>query len=156
MDLWSSVFFSSQSDDWETPHWLFQELDREFHFTLDPCATPANAKCKQFYTKEDNGLTKDWTGVVFLNPPYGRNVGKWIRKAYFESQRGVTVVCLLPARTDTVWWHRYCLKGEIRFLKGRVKFGGAKNSAPFPSVIVIFKGQRERKKDIKFCTMKKF
>ena len=145
MDLWNSVFFSSQSDDWETPYRLFAELDREFHFTLDPCATPANAKCKQFYTKKDNGLAKDWSGVVFLNPPYGRDVGKWIRKAYCESQRGVTVVCLLPARTDTVWWHRYCLKGEIRYIKGRVKFGGAKNSAPFPSVIVVFRGQRERR-----------
>jgi phage N-6-adenine-methyltransferase len=136
----SDVFFSSQSDDWETPLWLFAELDREFQFTLDPAATPENAKCRQFFTREDDGLARDWRGVVFLNPPYGRDVGKWVRKAYYEAKRGATVVCLLPARTDTVWWHRFCLKGEIRYIKGRLKFGGAVNSAPFPSVIVIFRG----------------
>ncbi|GEA16775.1 DNA N-6-adenine-methyltransferase of bacteriophage [Moorella sp. E308F] len=131
--------FSSASDEWETPQELFDQLNEEFHFDLDPCATPQNAKCAQFFTKKENGLKQDWFGTVFMNPPYGREIKQWVQKAYEEAEKGCTVVCLLPARTDTSWFHDYCLKGEIRFLRGRLKFGSAKNSAPFPSMIVIFR-----------------
>lgn len=136
-----NVHFTSKSDEWETPQDLFEKLNSEFAFNLDPCATSKNAKCEEFYTKKYNGLEKRWFGNIFMNPPYGREIGKWIKKAYIESKYGSTVVCLLPARTDTKWFHEYCLKGEIRFIKGRLKFGGSKNSAPFPSMIVIFKGK---------------
>ncbi len=131
--------FSSASDEWETPQELFDQLNEEFHFDLDPCATPQNAKCAQFFTKKENGLKQDWFGTVFMNPPYGREIKQWVQKAYEEAGKRCTVVCLLPARTDTSWFHDYCLKGEIRFLRGRLKFGNAKNSAPFPSMIVIFR-----------------
>lgn len=131
-----NVHFSSQSDDWATPQDLFDELNAEFHFTLDPCADKDNAKCPQFYTREDDGLKKDWSDeVVFMNPPYGREIGKWVAKV---AEGGG--VALLPARTDTRWFHDYIYgKAKIRFIKGRLKFGGHKNSAPFPSMIVIFK-----------------
>ena len=134
------VHYSSKSNEWETPQELFDELDREFRFTLDPCCTPDNAKCKKFYTVEDDGLSKSWAGeVVFMNPPYGRQIGKWVEKAHKESQ-GATVVCLIPARTDTSYWHDYIFnKAEIRFLRGRVKFGNQKQGAPFPSAIVVFR-----------------
>lgn len=119
---------------------LFASLNEEFGFTLDPCATRENAKCEKFYTQRDNGLIQLWTDErVFMNPPYGTEIKAWMRKAYLESQKGATVVCLVPARTDTEWWHRYAAKGEIRFLKGRIKFNGCENSAPFPSAVVIFK-----------------
>ncbi len=135
-----SVHFSSATDAWATPQEVFDELNREFQFTLDPCATKENATCKKFYTKEDNGLLQSWEGErVFCNPPYGREIGKWVKKAYEASEGGATVVCLLPARTDTKWFHEYCKQGEIRFIKGRLKFGEAKNSAPFPSMVVVFK-----------------
>ncbi len=136
----SSVHFSSKSNEWETPSDLFNELNNEFSFTLDPCCTLETAKCDAFYTKEYDGLSKPWTGHnVFMNPPYGREIIKWMEKAYNESKAENTmVVCLVPARTDTKWWHEYAMKGEIRFIKGRLKFGGHKNSAPFPSAIVIF------------------
>ncbi len=134
------TMFSSKTSEWSTPQDLFDELNKEFNFTLDPCATKENAKCKKFYTKEDDGLSKDWHGeVVFMNPPYGREIGLWVRKI---SRVGVGGVALLPARTDTRWFHDYIYenkKVEIRFIKGRLKFGGCKNSAPFPSMIVIFK-----------------
>ena len=135
--------FSSKRDDWETPWELYRRLDEEFGFTLDACATPENAKCKRFFAPADDGLAQAWTGVVWCNPPYGREIGKWVAKAYEASRGGenATVVCLLPARTDTAWWHDYCAKGEVRFLRGRVKFVGAKSSAPFPSSIVIFRGK---------------
>jgi len=127
--------YTSNKDDWETPQELFDELDREFHFTLDVCATEDNAKCDRFYTKENDGLSKDWLDeMVFMNPPYGREIGKWVEKA---SQ--YKVAALLPARTDTKWFHDYIYnKAEIRFIKGRLKFSNSKNSAPFPSMIVIF------------------
>ena len=132
--------FTSNSDDWETPQDLFDELNEEFHFKLDVCADSNNKKCDNFFDKYQNGLKKHWFTyeTVWMNPPYGRDIGKWIKKAYEESLRGCRVVCLLPARTDTKWWHDYCMKGEIRFIKGRLKFSGSKNSAPFPSAIVIF------------------
>ena len=133
--------FSSNSGEWETPQWLFDELDKEFGFNLDPCCTHENCKTLLGYTKQEDGLSRDWAGSrVFMNPPYGREIGKWIKKA-FESEAEV-VVGLLPARTDTKWFWDYIYKKknvEIRFIKGRLKFGGSKNSAPFPSLIAIFR-----------------
>jgi phage N-6-adenine-methyltransferase len=140
----TAVHFSSQRDTWETPHELFRTLDQEFGFTLDVCALPANAKCKRFFTPEDDGLTRPWDGVCWMNPPYGRDIGRWMRKAWHEHQRGVTVVCLVPARTDTAWWHDYAARGEVRFLRGRVRFVGARHSAPFPSAVVIFRHKSPR------------
>tara|TARA_Y100000296_G_C5133440_1_gene236845 strand:- start:305 stop:787 length:483 start_codon:yes stop_codon:yes gene_type:complete len=136
------TMFSSNSSEWETPQKLYNMLDAIFHFTLDPCATPENSKCKKHFTKEENGLKKSWKGqTVFMNPPYGRDIKKWIKKAYEESRNSnTTVVCLLPARTDTKYWHEYCMRSQrIYFVKGRLKFGDATNSAPFPSAIVVFK-----------------
>lgn len=134
-----SVHFSSKSDEWETPIDFFDKLNAEFGFTLDPCATKDNAKCQHFYTKKDNGLLKSW-GVnrVFMNPPYGNQIGAWMRKAWLSAQHGAIVVCLVPARTDTKWWHDYAMKGAIRFIKGRLKFNAHTNSAPFPSALVLF------------------
>lgn len=131
--------FTSKTDNWATPQNLFDQLNSKFNFTLDPCASKENAKCEKFYTKEDDGLSKNWDNErVFMNPPYGREIGKWVKKA--SEQQGGVVVCLLPARTDTKYFHEYIYgKAEIRFIKGRLKFGGSKNSAPFPSMIVIFK-----------------
>lgn len=136
------VMFSSKTELWETPKDLFDELDHEFHFTVDVCALPENAKCRTFYTPEVDGLSKKWAGTAWCNPPYGRTVGEWVKKAHEEQKNGNTVVMLLPARTDTKWFHEYIYKQdgvEIRFIKGRLKFGGAKNPAPFPSMIVIFR-----------------
>ncbi|MBD3929922.1 adenine methyltransferase [Staphylococcus sp. EG-SA-6] len=137
-----NVHFSSKSNEWTTPQHLFDELNQEFNFTLDPCATEENAKCSKHFTIEDDGLSKDWSNdVVFMNPPYGREIKKWIKKAYEESLNGATVVCLIPARTDTMYWHDFIFDkaDDIRFLKGRLKFGNGKNSAPFPSAIVVYK-----------------
>lgn len=131
--------FSSNTDLWETPQYFYDELDREFNFDLDVCATEDNRKCARYFSDEENGLLQEWNGVCWMNPPYGRKIGEWVKKAYEESLNGATVVCLLPARTDTRWFHNYCTKGEIRFIKGRLKFGGSKNSAPFPSMVVVFK-----------------
>lgn len=130
--------FTSKTDMWATPQEFYDKLNEEFGFELDVCATPDNAKCEQYYSPEVDGLQQEWTGVCWMNPPYGRVIGKWVKKAYESSLNGATVVCLLPARTDTKWWHEYCMKGEIRFVKGRLKFGDSKNSAPFPSAVVIF------------------
>lgn len=130
---------SSNTDEWATPQDLFDALDATFHFTLDPCATPENAKCAKFYTKEQDGLKQDWRGaVIWCNPPYGREIGKWIQKC--AEHRGVAVM-LIPARTDTRWWHSYIDKNpdaHVYFIKGRLRFGNAKNCAPFPSALVIF------------------
>lgn len=139
----SDVVFSSAKDDWETPQDFFDSLNAEFGFTLDPAADDRNHKCAQYYTKEQDGLSQDWTGeTVFVNPPYGRiETGRWVEKAYNESQKpGTTVVMLIPARTDTKWFHGYIEgKAEIRFVKGRLKFGGSKDDAPFPSMVVVFR-----------------
>ncbi len=133
--------FSSKTDMWETPQYLFDELNKEFNFNLDVCATKENAKCKNYYTTTQNGLLQEWFGSVWCNPPYGKEISKWIEKAYESSLRGTTVVMLLPSRTDTKWFHSYIYnQAEIRFIKGRLKFGNSENSAPFPSMIVIFKG----------------
>jgi len=137
------VMFSSKTDLWETPQHLFNELNTEFNFEIDVCALPENAKCKKYFTPEEDGLQQEWKGTCWMNPPYGRQISKWVKKAYESSLKGATVVCLLPARTDTKWWHEYCMKGEIRFIRGRLKFGDAKNSAPFPSAIVIFTGKKK-------------
>lgn len=139
----SKVLYSSKTDMWATPQRLFDDLDKEFHFNLDVCAVPENAKCDRFYTPEMNGLYQPWCGVCWCNPPYGREVGKWVEKAYLSATCGrATVVMLLPARTDTKWFHEYIYqKAEIRFIKGRLKFGGCKNSAPFPSMVVVFNGR---------------
>ena len=135
----TELMFSSKTDLWETPQDLFDKLNNEFHFTLDVCATPENAKCDSFYTKEQDGLSQQWKGVVWCNPPYGKQIGSWVRRGFFASISGNTVVMLLPARTDTRWFHEYIYgKAEIRFIRGRLKFGGSKNSAPFPSMIVVF------------------
>lgn len=126
---------------WETPQKLFDALDSKYHFTLDPCALPENAKCEKYFTPEDDGLSQNWGGQrVFCNPPYGRELGAWVKKAYEESRKPDTVVVMLiPARTDVAWFHDYVLPhGEIEFLRGRLKFGGSKTSAPFPSMLVVF------------------
>lgn len=129
--------FSSKTDMWETPQDFFNKLNKEFNFDVDVCATKENAKCKKFYTPEENGLQQTWTGTCWMNPPYGRKISKWVKKA---SESKATVVCLLPARTDTRWFHEYIYnKAEIRFIKGRLRFGNSNNSAPFPSMIVIFR-----------------
>ena len=138
----TAVMFSSKTDEWSTPQDFFDELNKEFDFTLDPCATPENAKCEKYYTKEDDGLKQDWSGeTVFCNPPYGRAIKDWVKKCYEESKKpNTTVVMLIPARTDTSYFHDYIYHKakEIRFIRGRLKFGNAKNSAPFPSMVVIF------------------
>ncbi len=134
-----NVHFSSKTDLWSTPQDFYEKLDDEFHFTLDPCATHENHKTDKYFTIEDDGLSQPWDGeVVFMNPPYGRVIGYWMKKA---SEANAMVVCLVPARTDTRWWHDYVINGggEVRFIKGRLKFGGQKNSAPFPSAVVIYR-----------------
>ena len=146
---------SSKSDEWETPKDLFNRLNDEFSFTLDPACREYNAMCENYFTVKDDGLSKDWHGyIVFVNPPYGRSIGKWVEKCYRESLKGVKVVMLIPARTDTKWFHNYILdKAEIRFIKGRLKFinrtlpswredGNFKvSSAPFPTMLVIYNSE---------------
>ena len=139
----TDVMFSSATDNWSTPQDFFDKLNDEFHFTLDVCADENNHKCEHYYTKEIDGLSRPWIGTIWCNPPYGRKIGEWVRRAYISSQIGsATIVMLLPARTDTRWFHDYIYNKsntEIRFIKGRLKFGGCKNSAPFPSMVVIFR-----------------
>jgi site-specific DNA-methyltransferase (adenine-specific) len=138
----TDLMFSSKTDDWATPVDFFNELNKEFNFNLDPCADSNNKKCNRYFTKEQNGLIQDWGGcTVFCNPPYGRAIGEWVKKAYMESKKpNTTIVMLIPARTDTKYFHEYIYhKSEIRFIKGRLKFGCSNNSAPFPSMLVIFK-----------------
>ena len=136
------TLFSSKASDWETPQDFFDKLNWRFvPFTLDPCATKETAKCSKYYTENDDGLSKSWKGhKVFINPPYGRQIHKWIEKAYMESMDDHTdVVMLIPARTDTKYWHDYIMKAqEIYFVRGRLKFGESVNSAPFPSAVVVF------------------
>lgn len=136
----TDVMFSSKDQTWETPQNLFDKLDKEFNFTLDVCATDETAKCNNYFTHKEDGLAQEWKGNCWMNPPYGREIGVWIKKAYEESLKEAKVVCLIPARTDTKYWHEYIFTyaAEIRFIKGRIKFGNSKNSAPFPSALVIF------------------
>ena len=140
--------FSSKTCEWETPQDFFDKLNNEFHFEVDVCSTHENAKCEKHYTIAEDGLSQEWKGVCWLNPPYGREIGKWIRKAYESNVfGGGTIVCLIPSRTDTKWWHDYVMKAdEIRFVRGRLKFGGSKNSAPFPSAVVVFRGGKQSSK----------
>ena len=133
-----NVHFSSELNDWETPQDLFDELNRKYYFDLDVCASLENAKVANYISLPDDALKEKWVGTCWMNPPYGREIGKWMKKAYEESQQDALVVCLVPARTDTKWWHEYAMKGEIEFIRGRLKFSGHKNSAPFPSAIVVF------------------
>ena len=164
------IHYSSESNEWETPIDFYDKLDKEFGFTLDPCSSEKNHKCDNYYTIRENGLKQDWSNdVVFMNPPYGREIKHWIEKAYRESLLGAVVVCLIPARTDTSYWHDYIFPFayDIRFVRGRIKFGkteelnyreqlnifGIKEKkpinfdsglpAPFPSAIVIFKGEKD-------------
>lgn len=135
----TNVMFSSTTDDWSTPQDFFDKLNDEFHFTLDPCADESNHKCEKYFTKEQNGLIQNWSGErVFCNPPYGREIGEWVKRC--ATSAAELVVMLIPARTDTRWFHEFIYnKAEIRFLRGRLKFGNSKNSAPFPSMVVIFR-----------------
>jgi site-specific DNA-methyltransferase (adenine-specific) len=133
--------FTSRTDEWSTPVDFWRRLDAEFHFELDPASTHENALCVRHYTEAENGLAQSWHpfGPVWLNPPFGRTLGLWVEKAYRESERGATVVALLPARPDTRWFHAWCWSAaEIRLVKGRLKFGGAANSAPFPTMVVVW------------------
>ena len=138
----NNSMFSSAIDSWQTPDWLFRRLDEEFSFVLDPCCTVESARCAKFYTVETDGLAQVWSGAVYMNPPYGRGIIQWVKKAYEESRKlGCVVVCLLPVRSDTRWWHLYCMKAsEIRLLDKRLEFKGSTNKAPFPSAVVIFDG----------------
>lgn len=137
--------YGNPTELWETPQALFDELDAEFLFDLDACALPGNAKVDRYITPEQDALRCDWPGRrIYMNPPYGRGIGKWVERAHEMAMRGGrTVVCLLPASTDTRWFHDRCLGAEIRFLPGRLKFtinGRTRYEAPFPSMVVIFRG----------------
>lgn len=148
--------FTSRTEEWATPQYVFDWLDKQFHFTLDVCATDSNSKCDNYITKEENGLTTDWGAeICFMNPPYGREIYKWMHKAMESAKKGATVICLVPARTDTKWFHETAMNAdEIWFIKGRLKFGNGKQSAPFPSCIIIFKpGQRDSVPTIKSITI---
>ena len=140
----TKIHFSSASGEWATPQDFFEKLNDEFHFTLDPCANDQNHKCDRYYTAEQDGLKQDWSGErVFCNPPYGRDVSKWVRKCFEEVYNGKCrlAVMLLHARTDTRWFHDYIYhKAEVRFVRGRLKFGDVSQPAPFPSMVVIFRG----------------
>ena len=138
----AKVLFSSKSMEWATPRPFFMRLNEQFNFTLDPCAQSHNALCSRYYTAEEDGLKQNWAGnQVFVNPPYGRGIKEWVKKCYEEgTKKDTTVVMLIPARTDTKYWHDYVMRAdEIRFVKGRIKFGGGNNSAPFPSAVVVFR-----------------
>lgn len=129
------------NNEWSTPQYVFDELNKEFNFNLDVCASDWNAKCEKYYTKEDDGLKKPWFGTCWMNPPYGKEINKWIRRAYEVSFYNVTTVCLIPSRTDANYFHDYCLKGEIRFIRGRIHFvdiNGKSGRPSFGSIIVIF------------------
>ena len=139
----NKALFSSNSEEWSTPQELFDELNKEFHFTLDAAANKENAKCKRYFDKEKNGLAQSWGGeAVWCNPPYGRQIGEWMKKALEETkQSGTVAVMLVPARTDTSWFHSFVYhRAELRFLRGRLRFGNADNGAPFPSMLAIFRG----------------
>ena len=141
----TEAMFSSKKNNWATPKQFFDKLDDEFHFTLDPCADDFNHKCERYYTEKQDGLKQDWSGeTVFCNPPYGREIGKWVKKCFEEVYCGSCkcAVLLLPARTETRWFHDYIYnKAEIRFIKGRLRFGGSSVNAPFPSMVVVYRGK---------------
>ena len=138
----TALMFSSATDQWATPQDFFDKLNAEFNFTLDPCADANNHKCDKYFTKEDDGLRQSWKGhTVFCNPPYGKVIKDWVKKSYEESQQeNTTVVMLIPARTDTAYFHEFIYgKAEVRFIRGRLKFGDSKNAAPFPSMVVVLR-----------------
>ena len=142
--MFNSVFFSSNSNEWSTPDDFFKALDSEFHFNLDPCASLLNHKCDNYFTIDDDGLSKSWSGFrVFCNPPYGHQIKYWVQKCYIESvlNSNTLIVLLIPARTDTSYFHDYILgKCDIRFIRGRLKFGGSSHCAPFGSILCIYNG----------------
>ena len=142
------VMFSSKTGEWATPQEFFDKLNWRFGpFDLDPCAGPTNTKCANFFTEAEDGLSKSWIGFTsFINPPYGRGIDKWIKKAYQDSRNEETrIVMLIPARTDTKYWHDYVMKAdEVYFVKGRLKFGDSENAAPFPSAVVVFDGSNRQ------------
>lgn len=134
-------FTSSGTCEWSTPQELFNRLHREWHFTLDVCATPENAKLERYFDLNCDGLKQSWADErCWMNPPYGRGIGSWVEKAWREvaEYRCPLVVCLLPSRTDTAWWHEYCTRGVVTFIRGRLRFGNSNENAPFPSAIVVF------------------
>lgn len=133
---------TSNTDDWGTPQWLFDKYNEQFNFDIDVCASPHNHKCNQYFTKEDDGLKMEWEGRCWCNPPYGRQIGLWMEKAYKSSIMGATVVCLVPARTDTKWWCNWACKGNIKFIKGRLKFNDGNGSATFPSAIIVYPARK--------------
>lgn len=131
--------FTANRQDWETPDWLFRQWDDKYHFETDVCALPHNAKCPVYYTPETDGLAQKWHGTCWMNPPYGREIATWIKKAYESSLEGATVVCLIPSRTDTAWWHDYVMRAsKIHYIRGRIQFVGAPYNAPFPCAVVVF------------------
>lgn len=135
------AFGNGKNNEWETPPKLFAKLNKEFHFTLDPCCSVRTAKCKKFFTIKENGLRQDWAGeVVFMNPPYGGQTERWLLKALRESRKGAVVVCLIFSSTDRSYWHNiiFPFASQVRFLNGRIKFSGAKTSAAFGSAIIVF------------------
>ena len=152
------VHYSSETNEWATPRNVFDELNDEFNFKLDPCATKENAKTDKFFTIEDDGLSQEWTETTFMNPPYGREIKKWVKKAYDESLKGTVVVCLIPARTDTSYWHDYIFEKacEVRFVKGRIKFGDSNQGAPFPSAVVIFNERNAKDQRYTYMTTQSF
>lgn len=135
----------SESVEWGTPQWLFDLLDNEFQFQVDVCASENNHKCKRYYSKADDGLMQDWPAICWMNPPYGREIALWMAKATAESMKGSTVVCLVPARTDTEWWWENCIVGEIRFIRGRLQFADSNTAATFPSAVVVLGPEIEAK-----------
>lgn len=142
--MYSKALNTSRKHDYETPDYIYGPLNDEFNFTLDPCCTHETAKTAKHYTPEENGLAQSWEGhTVFMNPPYGGATSKWMAKALVESRKGATVVCLVVSRTSTAWWHDYAMQGEIRFIRGCIKFVGAKYNAPFPSALVIFRPKQQ-------------
>ena len=159
--------FSSKTDQWATPPELFDRIARRYGpFELDVCALPGNAKCSQYFSPEQDGLKQTWSGRCWCNPPYGRKIGRWVKRAWESSTNGATVVCLLPARTDTKWWHEYVIPyARIEYLRGRVHFGDSANGAPFPSAVAVFESARQYRcrrcdrlfvpvrTDAKFCSL---
>lgn len=138
--------FTSRTDEWSTPPEFFAAMDEEFGFTLDVCASAENAKCRRYFSREDDGLSRNWHGTAWMNPPYGRGISKWVEKAWRSAGLGATVVCLIPARTDTAYWHDYVMQAtEIRFIRGRLHFADGQSpesiahNAPFPSCVVVFR-----------------
>ena len=141
----NDVMFSSRTEEWETPQKFYDELNKEFNFTVDVAATKDNAKAPLYFTKEIDGLKQSWNvgGTVFCNPPYGRKIAAWVKKAYDEAKKGIKIVLLIPARTDTKYFHDYIYgHAESRFIRGRLKFtnenGDPVDRAPFPSMVVIY------------------